>query len=205
MTGVRGFTLIELLIAMAIFALVAVMAYGGLNNIMNTRVAVQEQADELKTLQLAYRMIQQDLEQAVNRPIRDALGDQREAFRAQGDTLELLELTRMGWRNPTGQPRSSMQRVQYGVLDEELIRRYWLVLDQPQDSEPVERTLLEGVENIEVRYMDANQEWHAQWPPLNVEQPAPLPSAAEVNIELQNWGELRWLYRLAGSGNAALP
>ncbi|OYV28342.1 MAG: hypothetical protein B7Z82_02800 [Halothiobacillus sp. 20-54-6] len=33
-TGQTGFTLLELLVAIAIFALVAVMAYGGLNTVI---------------------------------------------------------------------------------------------------------------------------------------------------------------------------
>ena len=182
---------------MAIFALIAVMAYGGLNTIMNTRAAVQAQADELKRLQLAYRLIQQDFQQISNRPIRDALGDERGAVLALGASAQLLELTRNGWRNPTGQARSSFQRVQYGLVDEELLRRHWLVLDQAQDSEPVERVMLEGVKEIEIRYMDSDQEWHAQWPPANKEGQT-VPLAAEVNLESTHWGELRWLFRVAG-------
>jgi general secretion pathway protein J len=194
----RGFTLIELLIAMAIFAVVAMMAYGGLNTVMSTRVVVQQQAEALKRLQLAYRMMQQDLEQAVNRPIRDTLGGERGALLALGANTELLELTRNGWRNPINQPRSSLQRVQYGLVDEELRRRYWLVLDQAQDSEPVEQTLLDGVQRVEIRYMDSGRQWYDQWPPPNAQGPIGIPRAAEVNLELENWGKLRWLFRLAG-------
>ncbi len=197
MSRMRGFTLIELLIAMAIFALIAVMAYGGLNSIMNTRVAVQEQADELKRLQLAYRILQEDLQLISNRPIRDSLGDERGAVLALGASAQLLELTRNGWRNPTGQARSSFQRVQYGLVDEELLRRHWLVLDQAQDSASIERVLLDGVKELEIRYMDSDREWHTQWPPANKEDQI-LPLAAEVNLESTHWGELRWLFRIAG-------
>jgi len=193
-----GFTLVELLVAMAIFGLVAVMAFGGLNTVMNTREAVKVQSEELKRLQLAYRLIEQDFEQALDRPVRDPLGDERGALLAQGASAQLLELTRDGWTNPTGQPRTSLQRIQYGLFDAQLLRRYWIVLDQAQDSEPVERALLDGVERVEIRFRDGEGQWHDQWPPVNVEGAPGLPSAAEMTLELQQWGELRWLFRMAG-------
>ena len=47
----RGFTLIELLVALAVFAVLAVMAYGGLNQVLMTRSVVDDQAEALRSLQ----------------------------------------------------------------------------------------------------------------------------------------------------------
>jgi general secretion pathway protein J len=193
-----GFTLIELLVALAIFAVVALLAYGGLNSVLEARTVVAAQAEELTRLQRGYRWLQQDIEQLVARPVRDAYGDTRGALLSLGTSGELLELTRGGWRNPTGQARASLQRVQYGLADGKLLRRHWLVLDQVQSSEPVERELLSGVRHIEIRFMDAERNWHQQWPPANVQGDPGLPLAAEVNLETDQWEALRWLFRLPG-------
>lgn len=196
--ALAGFTLIELLVALAIFAVVALLAYGGLNSVLQARATVAAQAEELTRLQRGYHWLQQDIEQVVARPVRDAYGDTRGALLSLGTSGELLELTRGGWRNPTGQARASLQRVQYGLVDGRLLRRHWLVLDQVQGSEPVERELLNGVQRIEIRFMDADRNWHEQWPPANVEGDTGLPLAAEVNVVMDQWEELRWLFRLPG-------
>ena len=43
----HGFTLLELLVALAIFSLVAVMAYGGLTSVLDQQFATEEIAGEL--------------------------------------------------------------------------------------------------------------------------------------------------------------
>jgi len=70
------------------------------------------------------------------------------------------------------------------------------VLDRAQDSEPLDRDLLEGVESLELRWLDADGDWQPQWPPPNVPENAGLPRAAEVELRLADRGELRWLFRL---------
>ncbi|MCQ8131101.1 PulJ/GspJ family protein, partial [Methylomonas rivi] len=63
-----GFTLLELLVAMAIFAIMAVMAYGGLKTVIDTRRATQAKAAQLRQLQQALYLLNEDLQQAVSRP-----------------------------------------------------------------------------------------------------------------------------------------
>ncbi len=70
----RGFTLIELLIALSVFAVLAMLAYGGLNTMLNTRALTDQRADALRELQLAYRSVERDIDQWVPREIRDEFG-----------------------------------------------------------------------------------------------------------------------------------
>ena len=70
-----GFTLLELLVAVAVFAVVGVMAYGGLQAVMSQQQRTNEHAQRLADLQLAYRVMQRDLEQLIDRPIRNEYGD----------------------------------------------------------------------------------------------------------------------------------
>ena len=116
-----------------------------------------------------------------------------------------LEFTRGGWRNPAGQLRSSLQRVGYEVQEDRLIRKNWIVLDRAQDSEPREQELLDGIEEMQVRFLDSDDGWHEVWPPLEQlrvregtgEEAAPeLPRAIEFTVEMEGWGKLTWLFQV---------
>ncbi len=196
-----GFTLIELLVAMAIFAVVAVMGYGGLDIVMQARKQGDEHAAKLAALQTSFAILERDIEQAANRSIRDNFGDPQPSMEGSDDTLEF---SRNGRRNPGNFSRSHLQRIAYRIEDEQLMRASWAVLDRAQDSEAASGPLFEGVEQIEFSYLDARMEWQSVWPPRNLSQqnaPAPtLPKAIELTIETEEWGEIKRLFRVAGSG-----
>ncbi len=194
----RGFTLLELLVALAIFGLIAVMSYSGLSAVLNQQAQTEIAADRLSELQKTYLIMQRDIEQMVPRPVRNQFGDE-EAALVGGDTLQF---TRGGWSNPVGYPRSNLQRVGYAYDDEQLKRYSWVVLDRAQDSEPLEQPLVDHVEGMAIRYLDANDEWQAQWPAASaagsaVAQPPDLPKAVEVTIEHAEFGPLVWLFQLS--------
>ena len=194
----RGFTLLEMLVAVAIFAILAVVAHSGLNTVLLTQARVEESARALTELQQAYRWLQRDLEQVIARPVRDQLGGELLPLQAGSRVGVMLELTRGGWRNPAGQDRSTLMRVAYRLDGDTLIRHQWLVLDRAQDSEPLDRELLAGVEALELRWLDASGDWQPQWPPPNAQDSPGLPRAAEINLRLADRGELRWLFLLPG-------
>jgi general secretion pathway protein J len=195
----HGFTLLELLVALAIFAVLATTTYGGLVNILTQRAAVEEQAARLHALQRSYRLLERELAQLAARGIRDVHGDVQPPLQLGGQQSG-LEFTHGGWFNPLDRPRAVLQRVRYELDQDRLLRFSWQVLDRAQDSEPREQVLLEGVRFLQVRLLDEANEWHEQWPPaaLLPGQVAPTaPRAAEVVLELDGRGELRWLFRLA--------
>ena len=195
----EGFTLLELLVALAIFGLLATMSYSGLRAVLEQQSATEQAADRLSALQKLYLIMQRDIEQIVPRTIRDEFGDAQQPL-VGGDALEL---TRGGWRNPAGRQRSTLQRVGYAYDDEQLVRYSWSVLDRAQDSEPLQQPLIEDVENMQLRYLDGNDEWQEEWPdavagidagPADT-LPA-LPKAIEVTIAHKTFGTLVWLFQL---------
>ncbi len=200
----RGFTLIELLVALAIFGVLALLAYGGLGGMLNTRALTDDKADALRDLQLAYRSLSRDIEDWVPREIRDEFGQTRPSLSAGEQFGVALELTRGGWRNPAEQARSTLQRVAYGVRDKQLLRSTWLSLDRAPDATPQERELLQGVTELRLRFLDINNVWQQTWPPQGqfTFPGAPTtvvpPRAIEVLMITERWGELRWLFRLPG-------
>jgi general secretion pathway protein J len=93
----------------------------------------------------------------------------------------------------------------YAYDDEQLVRYTWSVLDRAQDSEPLEQPLLEDVESMQLRYLDANKKWQDQWPDAAAgidADPADtlpvLPKAIEVTIEHTMFGTIVWLFQLPG-------
>ena len=99
--------------------------------------------------------------------MRDSLGQGTEApLVTDGRGEFFVRLTRAGWRNPAQLPRGTLQRVQYRLEDEELIRESWVVLDSPLGVEPRSEVLIDGVEELRIEYLDGEDDWSESWPPL---------------------------------------
>lgn len=193
----RGFTLIELLVALAIFAVLGVAAYAGLDVVLNARERIEARSEQLGRLQMLFVLMARDIEQTSGRSVRDNYGDPLPALFGTATTLEF---TRAGWRNPAGHPRSQLQRVAYGLAEESLTRAAWDVLDRAQDSAPRSARLLGEVTAFEIRYLDGTGEWRSDWPPPGAaERPAaaPLPRALAVTLEVKGWGSITRLFRVA--------
>ncbi|CDH47265.1 MAG: type II secretion system minor pseudopilin GspJ [Candidatus Competibacteraceae bacterium] len=201
-TAMRGFTLLELLVALAVFSIMSIAAYSGLRNVLFTRAAVETQSQRLAAVQLAIYRLEQDIEQAVPRSIRDEYGDPQAALLGDELSDDRLTLSRAGWDNPLGQPRANTQRVAYRLREGRLWRLYWPVLDRGGRIEPRETLLLEQVRAFKVRFLDRD-DWRNDWPPpANAETdqkvPDPMPRALEISLTLEDWGEITRLLLLPG-------
>lgn len=198
-----GFTLLELLVALSIFGLLAAMAYNGLNTVMNARQITEQHASRLTQLQMTFLWLGRDIEQTTDRAIRDEYGEEQPAMNAVEIGRYQLELTRGGWRNPAGRARSNLQRVAYSLRDGELVRSYWPMLDRAQDSQPLESVLLDGIDKLELRFLDSNRQWHDQWPPAQLgsaqQASADRPLAVEVTLETEAEGRITRLFRVPGA------
>jgi general secretion pathway protein J len=199
-----GFTLFELLVALAVFAVMSVAAYGGLQTVLSAQRASAHHMARLTEVQRAFALLGRDIRQAVLRPVRDALGNVQPPLEAIFDAKTAkgrLELTHAGWRNPTHAPRSTLQRVAYQWNGRDVIRVSWNVLDRMQDAPTAELTLLTEVKGFQVRLLDAQDQWHDTWPvPGPVDGPKALPRAVELTLDVQDWRMLRRIFRVAGTG-----
>ncbi|MDJ0872144.1 MAG: type II secretion system minor pseudopilin GspJ [Gammaproteobacteria bacterium] len=191
----HGFTLLELLMALLVFAIMSVLAYGGLRSVLDASASAGAHVDRLTGLQRTFTVLSRDIEQLADRGIRDEYGDRQPPLRV-GENELLLELTRAGWRNPAGQTRSTLQRVGYRLEEGTLYRLYWSELDRALESKANEAQLLDGVNEVTLRFLDQALAWHAEWPPLGSDG-ARL-TAVEVVLELEDWGELRRVFQVVG-------
>ncbi len=193
----QGFTLIELLIAVTVFAILGVMAYGGLNSVLSTQSVTAQESARLGALQMSLRYLERDVSQFVNRPIRNQFGDEEPAIEIT--ERQLLRLTHAGWQNPAGQTRSELQRVAY-YLDEDdrLIRQMWPLLDGAELESVLETVLLENVDSFDIRVMESDKKWREVWPSPTAEPAAvvALPIAVEISLSAEPWGKLRRLLAL---------
>ena len=198
----RGFTLIELLVAIAILAIIGVMAFVGLSRVIKQQELARERTERWQAIQLAMRLVTQDLAQLHPRATREELGESYQpSLLADPSAQFALEFSRGGWANPAGLARGTVLRVAYNWEEDKLVRWHWAVMDRTLSTPPVRTELLDGVNNVEVRFLDTAGEWHLEWPPLDLRGPQRLisrPRAVEFALELEDFGRVFRLVETSG-------
>lgn len=196
--GQRGFTLLEMLVAVLLFAVAAGLSYGGLRGIVRAQAQEVEAKTRLGRLQFAVGLIERDIISAARRGVRDNYGAPRPAFEGEG---QRVELTRYGHANALSLPRAELERVAYVRRNEQLLRLRWSVLDRAPGARPVEDELLDGIERMDIVYLDAQQREHRQWPPSRSESGV-FPRALRVTLDVKGFGEI---YRVLELPREPLP
>ncbi|MGH8397289.1 MAG: type II secretion system minor pseudopilin GspJ [Gammaproteobacteria bacterium] len=200
-TKTHGFTLIELLVAVAIFAVIAALAYGGLDSVIHQREQTDSAMNRLRTVQQAMNIMTRDFSQLEPRPVRDPLGGALlAAFISTPQNLPPVSFTRGGWSNPLADVRSTEERVAYQLDNGKLERLSWPELDTAPQTQPTKQTLLTDVTALDLSFMDTSGQWQQQWPPLNVVSSAylaQLPHAVQVTITLKDLGRLTRIIEVA--------
>ena len=212
MSRAAGFTLVEVLIALAITAFVSTIAYSSLATVMLGAESNELAAKRGYEINRAWMILSRDLEHFIDRPVRDEFGELESALIGGPAARFQLSFSRLGWHNPTGIARSEIQRVNYRVEDGALWRDSYPVLDRADDTLPQEVKLLEGVESMDLFFLESasglqgatrgtqveTRDWPESWiaDPSQPERLVPPPIALEVRLELDDWGEMRRLYVL---------
>jgi len=139
----KGFTLLELLIALALFSLLAVGCWRLFDTVLRAERQSREQAEQLRQLQRAVAVIERDMLHALP---------------ANGIHLSpgLLNLQRLGWRNPLDQARSEWQEVTYSLEKGELWR-----YSRGDSGEQQRQRLLASLDALRWQVLDRHGAWRA--------------------------------------------
>ena len=192
-----GFTLLEILVAVAIFAVLAAMAYGGLNSIVRAQIAVRESSDALVALSRALTRFEKDLAQAYSRSARGAYGTTEPAM--VGDSNSLIVTTMTIAASAAG-PSASPVRVRHSLAQSRWLRAQTAALDLAPSTPETARLVLDDFSDASLRYLDAQLIEHDRWPPANAalegRSPDALPRAVELRFTSKRFGEIRRLFAL---------
>ncbi|MEQ8736721.1 MAG: type II secretion system minor pseudopilin GspJ [Rhodospirillaceae bacterium] len=195
-----GFTLVEVLVTLAVFSMLSLIGGAVLNQSLNAKAQSDQMQHSIEDLQITRATLKADLSQISLRATRDAYGAQEPVVFAGGDTITLgtvLKLVRDGWQNPLGQDRrSSLQRVDYILENETLLRRAYPRLDGQSADNAQTQVLLKGVENLSVSFLIDGQ-WRTSWM-VPARGPYVLPDAVALDLETQNLGALRQVFMTSG-------
>ena len=218
----QGFTLIEVLIAMSLTVVVASIAYSGLSAVLDSLDQTRQAMNRTSELSKALRMISRDVNQSVNRSIRDELGFTEPAMIGGDSYRGMLGLTRSGWMSMGSTPRSHLERVYYYLDDNTLYRMRSTVLDRSYRLDPDNPTvpgdgavaMLEGVTRFDVVFLSPElisslpsrpsdgtldtSRWLRDWGVEGTPNQE-LPVALEIRLTIDGLGDMERVYVLPQS------
>jgi general secretion pathway protein J len=186
-----GFTLLEVLIAIALFALLGMAAYSGLDAVLKARARLDDENRQWRSVALFWHRLGRDLSAFIDRPVRLRGSAPQAAFLGESVTLSeyasQLEITRLG---ATDTGYTPPERVAYRLREGRVEWLRWPALDSAPRAIPDVAVLLEHVESLEFSYRDLAGNWSLRWPPID--NPS-HPAAVKVSLKLES-GEVltRW-------------
>ncbi len=184
-----AFTLIEVMVAMAIFAVLAVISYKTLSSIFDTRERLQVASSALRDQALFFARIENDLNALLPRPVRNGDGATEPALKILAATQTADDATivfsRTGFAAASG-AAATPQRIGYRLKDNTVELLIWDGLDQAPRALPNVYAALKSVRDFRWRVLekerinDPNATWRLDWDSGNAA--TTLPVALELSI-----------------------
>lgn len=179
----RGFTLLELLVAISVLAVVSLIAWRGLDSLVNTRERLEPEADDVRALLTAFGQMERDLAQVSNPQFLGLTTSPVQVSASDGAVL--LQMIRLA---PAAADRATeVQTVSYRVVEGTLMRQATAAQTTfaQTSSERLETArLLGGVRQMQVRTWSANGGWVDPFVGDGSEQPAQSAAAVVPGVEI---------------------
>lgn len=181
-----GFTLLEVLVALTLFSLFAMTSYRALNAVLDAEAHSLGELSRWQSLAKIYSRIEADLQDAVF--VASPAGGAQAGFAAERGVAgeAAFSLSRLLPDDVEG----GVQQVRYRFAARQLSRSAWSPSLPENDVQPV--LLLEGLDQVGFRYMDAAGSWQNGWVTVAGE----LPRAVEMVFTWPDGVTLRRVFRL---------
>ena len=176
-----GFTLVEVLVALFVMALMAALAWRGVDSVLKSRDAGRESVDRTMLLATLMSQWETDLQSLHNDAGVPALSFDGRALRLVRRSEGGLQLVAWSLNNAVWQRWTSMPTTRVGDL-----QQAWMRSQQLQGTEPEQLRLLDGVSEWQIYFYRGNAWTNAQSTgdlvPV-VESPAGAASGAARRVE----------------------
>ncbi len=187
--AVRGFTLVEALLALAIFAMIAVLAYRATAALTDGEARLSAEAERWRSLEALFTRFEADIRQAVPRNVRvDAAHEPAwmgTDFNGQGAVV----FTRAGSEFAL-EPALAGQRIGYRLRDGTIEIAYWPQLDHANTARPAVYPLVSDVAAFGIEYLTRTGAWRDRWPLLGEDD---IPRAVRLSLVLADGTRIdRW-------------
>lgn len=191
----KGFTLVEMLVALAIFGLISAAGVTVMRFTVDNQAVVRAHTDRIGAFQRTRAILKADLAQAADRRTRalDGSASRVSFFGASSDRPGLLlRFARRGWDNPAGEPRASVQYVEYRIVDGRLERLARSDLDGAALGTP--QVLIDRLRSATVTFL-----WHGQWIETLPGSPVDaLPQAVRLDMAIDGIGAVSQFFVVTG-------
>ncbi len=146
----EGFSLLEMLVAISIFSVISLSVFLTMDQYFSTTEILSQREEQFATMNRFFQMIERDVQYAVNRKVRNPYGEsQATIVVGPVDDNELLSFT-SSFPDYSHEGLSRLVRVSWSFHDGDIVRSYWQVLDQAQDTEPIRHKILTGVKDVQL-------------------------------------------------------
>jgi general secretion pathway protein J len=194
-----GFTLIELLVALAIFAIMAGIAYRGLGDALDLRARIVDDNRKWREVALAFALIERDVSAAADRVARSRDDLPLPPFAGNAPELSrdaaAFEFSRMGDGD------TPARRVGYRLNGTNLELLAYPAIDAAPRDEAAIFALLTGVQSMAARFLDDKGDWQSRWPAPSAPNAGaakknPLPRAVALTVTLVNGEDMTRVFAL---------
>lgn len=198
-----GLTLIELLVALLLLAVLAGMAYRGLESMTRTSQRVEAEATAWQSLAAFFERFASDVAQPSRRTVRVwSQADAPQAFvelpawqgvASSADSSVSSENALLEFTRKSANGRAEM-RLAYRLREGRIELLLWPSLDRQVQTKPEIYRLLEGVTALHLHYLDEAGQWQTTWP-MGTDRSA-LPRALSMDLELSDGRQFRRVFAL---------